>query len=86
MKKIISLIMIMALMLSSSFITASAENNNNEIPAFEKIGLSRRTINLSEHNGESFRFTTSGGEYHASDTVTCTITPKWVQLLVTARK
>lgn len=57
---------------------ASADNSSNEKPAFEKDGRARRTLNLSEHNGEEFKYYTSGSSKNPNDKVSCTLIGEWV--------
>ena len=79
MRKRICAMVLLIIMLTSVFsITATAEIPANETPAFEKDGRGKRTLNLSEHNGEEFTYYTSGSSKNPNDKVTCSLVGEWV--------
>ena len=78
MKRLLAIVFSLALLYSVCNYSAFAESSKPDIPAFEKTGLSRRTLNLSEHSGETFTYITSGSSQNPTSTVSCELTAQWV--------
>ncbi len=77
MKKAVAFIVVLAIILSVGIVSVYAENTKSDKPAFERRGLSSRTLNVTENNKRQVPFDT-GKNSDLSKTSSGFLTAEWV--------